>query len=99
MSMYVITDGSVKGAMLKRLVRGHPLLRRRKIKVLDKDGVPSAFARQIMIETGEPVAVVEGRKTIDPDGIAEQLGYAEYFLGGGGPREMRHLTLVVPETT
>ncbi|HEX8701685.1 MAG TPA: hypothetical protein VF815_22850 [Myxococcaceae bacterium] len=99
MSMYVLTDGPVQCAMLKRMVRGHPLLRRRKIKVFEDSGTPAVGARHIMIETGDPTAWVAGTKTIDPGGIAEKRGYAEYFLGGGGPREMWHLTLVVPETT
>ena len=99
MSMVVVTDGPVQGAMLKRMVRGHSLLRRRKIRVFEKRLTAAVLARQLMIETGDPTAVVAGTRTIDPDGIAEQRGYAEYFLGGGGPREMWHLTLVVPETT
>ncbi len=98
--MYVITEGPLEGAMLKRLVRSHPQLRRRRIKVIaaGRGSNLASLARTILIQDREPTAVLLDTKTIDQEAIAERRGLVEYLLDGGGPPEMWHLTMMVPET-
>jgi hypothetical protein len=101
MTTYVVTEGPVQGAMLKSLVRSHPLLRRRRIQVLETGGRKSAASKacSLLLMEREPAAVLLDTKTIEPRAIEERRYFAEWVLERGGAPEEWQLTLVVPEVT
>jgi hypothetical protein len=94
---YIVTQGLVEQAMLKRLVQNHPGLRRRDIRVLESGGGSSSVARTILAVDHDPVAVILDTKTIDRDAIAEQRGFMEWHLGTAGLREEWEIIQVVPQ--
>jgi len=94
---YIVMDGLVEQAMMKRLVQNHPVLRRRDIRVGDSEGGSSSVARTLLAVSHCPVAVILDTKTIDRDAIAEQRGFTEWHLGTGGLREEWEIIQVVPQ--
>jgi hypothetical protein len=99
MTAYLVAEGPVEQAMMKRLVRDHPVLRRRDIQIRDGGGGASSAARTILSVRHEPVALILDAKTIDPDSIAEERGYVEWHLGTAGLREEWEYVMVAPEAT
>jgi hypothetical protein len=98
MSTYVVTKGPVELAMMKRLVRDHPGLRGRDIQVFARERSNlTSVARTILSTSHEPVALIMDTKTIDPDAIAEQRGFAEWHVGAAGLREDWEIIHCVPE--
>lgn len=96
MSANLITEGLIEQAMMKRLLRDHPVLRRSRIRVVDAGNATSA-GRTILARYHEPVALTVATKTIDPRGIAERRGLIEWLLERAGDREDWVCVLVKPE--
>jgi hypothetical protein len=99
MTAYIVTEGLVEQAMMKRLMRDHPVLHRRDIRVCDSGGGATSVARTILAVDHEPVAVILDTKTINPKAIAEERGYVEWHLGTAGLREEWEHIMVTPEVT
>ncbi|WP_224243592.1 hypothetical protein [Hyalangium gracile] len=98
MTTYVVTKGPIEQAMVKRLLREHPILRRRDIQVLVRErSTLTSVARTILSTRHEPVAVILDTKTMDPGAILEQRHLAEWHVGAAGLREEWEIVQGVPE--
>jgi hypothetical protein len=98
MRQYIVTQGLVEQAMMKRLVRDHPVLRRREIQVIARElGGASSAARTILAVDHDPVALIVDTNSIDRTAIAEQRGLTELHLGDGGLREEWEIIQGVPQ--
>jgi hypothetical protein len=98
MRTYIVTQRSVPQALVKRLLRDHPVLRRRDVHVFDDEGgTTTSLARTILSSWHEPVALILDTKTIDPGSIAERRGFAEWHVGAAGSREDWEIIQCIPE--
>lgn len=96
MSVSLITEGLIEQAMMKRLVRNHPILRCSRIRFVGA-GNAISMGRTLLVRYRDPVALIVDTKTIEPRAIAEQRGLMEWLLERAGDRDEWECVLVTPE--
>lgn len=98
MRVTLVTQGASATVLLEQLVASSPQLRDRGIEVKDGEGVYGVFsmARTILSVRHEPVAVVIGTDTDDPEEVAEDQVLFEGLLGEAAPASEWRLVLLAP---
>ena len=99
MSAVIVTDGAFAQLLLEQMVRQHPLLRSRELRVSDAgewSGAQSK-ARTILVLKHQPVALVADAGAFEPEGITEQRCFLEWGLEQVAPRHRWRVILLIPQ--